>query len=225
MSPKLHHRRSTKVAVHLLFSAVLLATASNVQAEYTYSIVNYPQTPDLVQGTCIYSGTIVTDKNNGVLTWDDISSFNIAITEIYDGTTLDYGFSGSSSSVLICDGVSATPTQLTINSDLLTTGGRLLLGGSAPADESNPWAVDTYWINDPGSGLQPMFLIAAYPGINLFKDYPQLGSASVPDVSLGTTPMIIATSTTTPEPCTLVLLAIGAISLLAYAWRRRKRTA
>ena len=27
--------------------------------------------------------------------------------------------------------------------------------------------------------------------------------------------------TPTPEPCTLVLLAIGAISLLAYAWRRR----
>jgi hypothetical protein len=28
-----------------------------------------------------------------------------------------------------------------------------------------------------------------------------------------------------PEPCTLVLLGIGAISLLAYAWRRRGRTA
>ncbi len=32
----------------------------------------------------------------------------------------------------------------------------------------------------------------------------------------------VATTTLAPEPSTLVLLAVGLISLLAYAWRRRK---
>ncbi len=36
-------------------------------------------------------------------------------------------------------------------------------------------------------------------------------------------PWVIATAV--PEPSTLVLLGIGAVSLFAYAWRKRLRTA
>jgi hypothetical protein len=34
--------------------------------------------------------------------------------------------------------------------------------------------------------------------------------------------MVIATAQPTPEPASLTLLGIGAVSLLAYAWRRRR---
>ena len=52
--------------------------------------------------------------------------------------------------------------------------------------------------------------IAAYGGYTFFADLR--GYAS----------QIQEQMTTVPEPCTLVLLGIGAVSLLAYAWRRRR---
>ncbi len=50
--------------------------------------------------------------------------------------------------------------------------------------------------------------------------YGMTGAGGTNDV--GT---IFSLAVTVPEPSTLVLVGIGAISLLSYAWRRRKRTA
>jgi hypothetical protein len=60
--------------------------------------------------------------------------------------------------------------------------------------------------------------------------YPFDGSWSSPKVSLDMEPIPVTTllafaDLVAPEPSSLALLGVGAISLLAYAWRKRKRAA
>jgi hypothetical protein len=87
--------------------------------------------------------------------------------------------------------------------DLMVAGSRVLSAQvMSEGFESLTWTADQVY--DPGTLV--MVHCSAWPGTS-------------------TTWVESLVYTPVPEPSTLVLLAIGAIGLLGYAWRRRKQTA
>ena len=66
--------------------------------------------------------------------------------------------------------------------------------------------------------LDPTHVYEAYLVVESRQGYPEFSPA-------WTDNLVTMTMTITPEPSTCALLTAGAVTLLAYAWRKRRRTA
>ena len=192
MSASSLHRRSALAHALLLFSAVLLVTASSATADdITYSWVNYD---DLYSGSTL-SGSITTDGHTGTIYDSDLISWQITITPpegsgliTWTGdqttTVTDYPYTvmeatlqtltvGVGDYLCIIDGTSAAGIEWD--------------GTYSPMIAVGDPAGNQYWFNSDNGNIPTVVIAAAVP-----------------------------------EPSTLVLLGFGAVSLLAYAWRRRR---
>jgi hypothetical protein len=218
------HRRSVFVAAKLLFSAALLALATSARAEQytTYTIVDYPQPDD--RGSSVdsfvdsFTGTITipTSEDNATYTYDSAlpSDLNATLTITGPSVTITTPFTNGFSFAYEAHsgGLKFTPTTVT-----LLAGNSLRFTASDGLDSF----LNLYWYNQfpayPyyhslsfGDGNDNISGVAQFTQSDF--DLPPAGSD-----------MLIAT--VVPEPSTLALLGIGAVSLLAYAWRKRTRTA
>jgi len=216
------HRRSVLVAAQLLFSAALLALATSARAEQytTYTIVDYPQPDDRdLSFLDSFTGTITipTSEDNATYTYYSTSlpsDLTATLTITGPGVTITTpvtpGFSFAYSAYY--GGLQFTPTTVT-----------LLAGNSLRFEALDGFDsfLNLYWYNQ----------FPAYPGYHSLSFGDGNGSISevaqftqsAVDLPSAGSDMLIAT--VVPEPSTLVLLGIGAVSLLAYAWRKRRRTA
>ena len=219
MAPFLHIRRFALAAALSLFSAVLLATISNARGDI-YNFVDYPAyETDIATGTTdTLSGDIITDGATGSLTAADIVGGSYTIqTATYGSITSpispgSFGLIGT----LWATHTSLTipaPTNQGVTNQLLFedqnlppgpySGGTTLLEyyrSTAAVSNDEFWA--TY--NNGGNWLAGWANTEQYPNLIL-------GTADS---------WVIATAV--PEPSTLALFGVGAIGLLAYAWRRRR---
>ncbi len=234
--------RATVVAV--LFVAVVLFTNQATADPMTYSFVNYP---DGQGGYTTLSGTITTDGTLGTINSSNILSITISLTLSPNYPSIGYPIAGTTytatnpptSSGDNIESLVATTTSLSLPF------GNLFGINSYPTGAVGPWV---YWVSGAVYGSSPgplnpygenqdVYEAGVKPSADsgdanvLWNDIWATGS--VPWVEPGCTvgpqewgdgqPVTIATAV--PEPSTLVLLGIGAVSLLAYAWRRRRRTA
>ena len=182
------------VLVAIVGCAAFLVFARRVTADITYNLVSYP----LYQNGYDVTGTITTDGATGTISTSDIRS--IEIPPPFSDSASDPLQAYSSTGTLY-----ATPTALIV----------------PPETYLNIEDMQTYdnWIawSNQASGY---YYLAFSRGAELWIDHSdgQLIGALPPSFLPGTD-WVVATAV--PEPSTVVLLGIVAISLLACAWRRR----
>jgi hypothetical protein len=82
-----------------------------------------------------------------------------------------------------------------------------------------------FWLpaDFPGSSPVPFVLSVPATGGTAFSEYEAVNSVNRVHLSSGQ--LTPETAISTPEPASLTLLGIGAVGLLGYGWRRRRRAA
>jgi hypothetical protein len=198
-----------------MFAAVLLVSVSNTWADIiqSYAIVDYPAD----QVDTVHAG--VTDHISGTINFDEttnkVQSASIAIWNATVGT-----FSVASATIGY-DGSPGYPPPVVEGSNLVLldpssnpAGGALNLSGTDAASGLT-LSLDWQAVNLPPNNTE------------LIKVLGSVGSGRNLKISFSSTaeappfPWVIATAV--PEPSTFVLLGIGAVSLLAYAFRRHSK--
>ncbi len=207
--------------------AVVLLSVSTFAsgADMTYNLVDYPaDETGTWAGQCSLSGSIVTDGMVGTLSYTDVVSWSYTITN-------SGGYSGACQGVSAYNpsdpdpgyingwgGITATPTQL-----ILGTNGILWLREDGPLGGTLDY---NYEWPEPSGGMSGGSI---YQGTSTPSDWPPSGDPahalfgwqSVDPPMFDGTPLVIAQ--TAPEPSTIALLSAGAIGLVGYAWRRRRK--
>jgi hypothetical protein len=218
--------RFARVAALTMFTAVLMASISTVWATtITYNIVDYPNNQ---AGSSPYTGTahvtgstITVDTGATTLTgtgisipFSDITAATVEFQTSLGSLTIPIDISDDGNSYGY--NLMASATQLYFNVPTKTAGQLAL------ADSDGNWIL---YYND-GQGLKGglnMYEAGDSNGYGIFSvSGTQIpNSISLPGQYIGSNPMIIGTAPV-PEPSSLALLGIGAVSLLAYAWRQVK---
>ena len=218
MSSTKHQCRFARIAAYLLFSALFLASVSTAKAELiTYDIVNYPSLQAYLDGpgNVQVSGSLTIDYSGtpGPISLGAITgTYTITLPTTPTPTTYTETYSADNSG----GSLYATATTLYV-----LPGNYLQIRDQNGDDNltytnsanTHTWVSNgTYFYIDPDgdyvfqssfvkNGLQPGFQ-----------------PAGMWDASHD---MVVAT-VAVPEPSTFALLGIGAVSLLAYAWRKRR---
>jgi hypothetical protein len=205
-------RRQVVAAAVFLFASAAAACADNI----TYNIVDYPVNEvDQVTpgGTDTISGTIITDGTLG--SWSSSHVIGGTLRFVSPKGTAEAPLSSANA----YSGYGAEPEMLYATStQLLFRDGDYLTIWFASEDDP-----DVMWLQytrlalgnlvDSFQGLAD----SAGSSIGFFQqDHPPAVSGSIG----ANDPWIIAI---VPEPSTLVLLGIGAASLFACAWQRRRQ--
>jgi hypothetical protein len=201
--PKIPSQRhsSASVITLLLFSAVLLATASSAcMGDMIYNLVDYGQ-----NGTKM-EGTITTNGDYGTLTNSDITDFSITITPASGSA-----FTWTPSSASITSGnLKADSSSL-----YLTPGSGTYFRVNTPYYASYVTRIEYLDYNaNPYMGGDVLYVFnSATPPTQLFY----ASCVSVPP-QIGYNPMIIATI---PEPATFTLLVWALMGLGVVYLRQR----
>ncbi len=163
-----------------------------------------------------------------------------AITTTWDGTTLTQAYDNAPTQT-------GLPIYNTLGQQVLGSGGILLSSDDQPSNLLAPMDGDQYGdqmtrLSYPQgyivwTGIYPYPIFGSEPlgpvfpadaGWGLFDTTSSSWAwvdASPVTVALPVYALSSPITVPVPEPSTFALLGIGAISLLAYAWRRRKRVA
>jgi len=198
----------TRLAITSVVVVALVCLGSPSRGDITYSMANYS---DIYNG-CTVSGYITTDGHTGILTYQDIKSWLITIDPPEGSDPTIYVQANENPTNSWVDPASvfeATTQNLSVTGTLTdpVNGIYEYLGFGNNTDDSGiEW--DTTWLNGTVAELPTT---PGNHGISWIAPWPQ-----PPETGVG----VIATAV--PEPSSLILLAIGAISLLGYCWRRRR---
>jgi hypothetical protein len=234
MSAFLSIRRFAVLAVLGIAALTAAVRPTAVRADTIYHLINFPQyqTGWNFAGGWNMSGTIVTDGNLGLLTTSDIVSWSWTTTN----GTYDYSANSSQPGTSYgTSGVYATSSYLAMPLSSSTSNGYGLnlvstipppapytlgdlnyqLSGSALG--ANEMCYALYWCDFAYTPVAPWWTDGISPGANEVTTPPGIpwdtGDIAF-EFANGGAP--------TPEPSALALLGIGALSLLAYAWRKRR---
>ena len=220
-------KNDAKVAAMSAAVAVVLLSVSTlaIGANTTYNLVDYPaDETGTWAGQCSLSGSIVTDGMVGTLSYTDVVSWSYTITNSsgYSGACRGVGTYNPSDPnpgyINGWGGITATPTQL-----ILGTSGILWLREDGPQGGTLDY---NYEWPEPSGGMSGGSI---YQGTSAPSDWPPSGDPahalfgwqSVDPPMFDGTPLVIAQ--TAPEPSTIAILGVGAIGLVGYAWRRRRK--
>jgi hypothetical protein len=192
-----------------VLSVAMIVSASNAWADMlTYSIVDYPtlQIDTMTGLTDHVSGTITADPMTGL-----IGSASFTIT----GST---SYTVASATIFSAVNVSVSPTEITLSS--AASYGFLDLKGSTGVSGANSSA-DLQWYTPADPWVVGTMDWAGYMGTVGSKGSGPLFASGQVAPEFTYYPWVVAT--VVPEPSTLVLFGIGAISFIAYGWRRRAK--
>jgi hypothetical protein len=189
---------------------VLLVSASNARADYTYNIANY----SLSNPGYTVRGSITTDTDVGYLQQSDIEGFAFELDNP-DGSCAET-VTGSSGDVGV-SGLLATPTSLSLT--VFSDGGFLYMG--VPTAWSPLYLF--YSVNPVGTTpVGAEYCASDGNGGFLFDTFQPGITVGSPD-TIGTAPVVIATAV--PEPATLALLGSALLGLAGAVCLRRRAKA
>ena len=201
-------------SVVAVFCSGVLFLPASVQADpltsltYTFWTYTQPYSSTVTEVT----GSITTDGTQGKLSTSNMLSASVT----FDTPSGDFTFPTTFFSVGTGDANGPGLQATTLDGvDVLE------FEGFAPAQSLIVGST-----TDPGRiiwkdllSTNSQYMSGTY-GSNTFSITAVNGAATVDGGALGTSPMVIAS--VVPEPSSLVLLVAGAVSLLAYGWRKRK---
>ena len=200
---------SPKYPIVILGCVIGLVISSPQLMATTYYFADYPSDEN---GHSI-SGSITTDGRPGNISWLDILGATLSIdgNAALSGTAIDPVIPGNEAPT---GSMVATATQLSIALDGLaqfqfTNGASIEYDNNVTLVTMPPSYCNCYACSVGTASLWDDGSVSDSPRITL----GQIGAAG----------WVIATASPVPEPSTLVLLGFGAVSLFAYAWRRRKQ--